>query len=71
MDIGLMWFDNRKDATYHEKILCAVKYYYKKYGIVADTCWLAIDAPEIEVPGMEIIYSKVIMPNYFWIGSKK
>lgn len=83
MEIGMLWFDNDKQADLTVKVKRAVTYYQEKYGkkpnlCFVNPCMLPIngngnsnkkekDATNLK-DGVEIRESKSMLPNHFWIG---
>ena len=83
MDIGMLWFDNDKQADLNSKVKRAVTYYQQKYGRKPNLCFVN---PSMMVPmgangsngngnksvasaeGVEIRESKSMLPNHLWIG---
>jgi hypothetical protein len=83
MDIGMLWFDNDKQAELSVKIQRAVSYYQKKYGQKPNLCFVnpCMISPngngskppkENDTPknanGVEIRESNSMLPNHLWIG---
>lgn len=82
MDIGMLWFDNDKQADLNHKVKRAVTYYQKKYGQKPNICFVnpcmiptnGNGAPSITKgvksngSGIEIRESPTMLPNHFWIG---
>lgn len=70
MDIGMLWFDNDKDADLASKIERAATYYKKKYGQTPNLCFVNPDMlhPEVSTPGVEVLGTKTMLPNHLWIG---
>lgn len=79
MQIGMLWFDNNKEADLFTKISRAVQYYQEKYGKTPNICFihptmlpddhheskpLIMKTPTI----IEIRASPLVLPNHFWIG---
>ena len=40
MEIGMLWFDNDKQASIPSKVEKAARYYQKKYGVNPDLCYV-------------------------------
>ncbi len=81
MDIGMLWFDNDKQADIQKKVERAAAYYRDKYGQVPNLCFVhpcmvpknvsqEVDAekPVMKSKGVEIRTSASMLPNHFWIG---
>ncbi len=83
MDIGMLWFDNDKQADLNIKVKRAVTYYQKKYGQKPNICFVnpCMISPNgngmksntrksaIKTRnGIEIKESQSMLPNHFWIG---
>jgi hypothetical protein len=83
MDIGMLWFDNDKQADLHVKVNRAVTYYKKKYGQKPNICFVnpsmlstngngthSRSGKGTAKPsnGIEIRESLTMLPNHFWIG---
>ncbi len=82
MDVGMLWFDNDKQADLNIKVKRAVTYYQKKYGqkpnlCFVNPCMLTIGSnggssgkatTAKKTGGVEIRESQSMLPNHFWIG---
>ena len=83
MDIGMLWFDNDKQADLNLRVKRAVTYYQKKYGQKPNICFVnpsmlstngngAQSNPGKSAAkssnGIEIRESLTMLPNHFWIG---
>lgn len=76
MEIGMLWFDNDKDAELSVKVTRAAQFYEDKYGKRPNLCFVhpctvAINGnqkPTEPVCGVEIRESTSLQPNHFWIG---
>ena len=83
MDIGMLWFDNDKQADLTVKVNRAVNYYQKKYGRKPNLCFVnpsmissngngqpprAKKSIALKSGGVEIRESSTMLPNHFWIG---
>jgi len=70
MRLGMLWFDNSKDAT-NVKIEKALKYYLEKYKKPANTVWIHPFTPECTpILNVQVKTSTHIIPNHFWIGTE-
>jgi hypothetical protein len=73
MDIGMLWFDNDKQADLRSKIERAAAYYRDKYGKMPNLCFVHAGSQVAEnhltnSQGVEIRTSNTMLPNHFWIG---
>jgi len=83
MDIGMLWFDNDKQADLNIKVKRAVTYYQKKYGQKPNICFVNpcmiptngngahpsnTKGTQNRSDGIEIKESPTMLPNHFWIG---
>jgi hypothetical protein len=79
MDIGMLWFDNDKQADFRVKVERAVLYYRDKYGKVPNLCFVhptmipnndnkSTEKPSLNSQGVEIRTSDTMLPHHFWIG---
>lgn len=82
MDVGMLWFDNDKQANFDIKVSRAVTYYQKKYGQKPNLCFvnpsmlptnggqsqLPKNKPAAKTEDVEIRGSSSMLPNHFWIG---
>jgi hypothetical protein len=79
MDIGMLWFDNDKQADFRAKVERAVMYYRDKYGKAPNLCFVhptmlpnndseQSDKPSMKSQGVEIRTSNTMLPHHFWIG---
>jgi hypothetical protein len=81
MDIGMLWFDNDRQADFDVKVNRAVSYYHDKYGQKPNLCF--VNPSMIAANGnnaskskkaskvfgdVEIRGSNSMLPNHFWIG---
>jgi len=72
MDIGMLWFDNDKKATFEQRVERATTYYYEKYGKRPDLCFVHPDTGQPCMVGrVEVRTSKTMLPNHFWIGVRE
>jgi hypothetical protein len=73
MKAGMLWQDNEKGKSFEQKILEAKKYFTKKYGYAPDTCHVNPVENEnfLEIPGIEIIFDKTILPHNYWMGTEE
>jgi hypothetical protein len=76
MDIGMLWFDNDKNADLNAKVQRAANYYQKKYGQSPNLCFVH---PSMISGGtsppkpskktvIEIRPSQSLLPHHFWLG---
>jgi hypothetical protein len=78
MDIGMLWFDNDKQAEVSAKIQRAADYYHKKYGVTPNLCFvhpsmihngsLKAQDEKMRSGEVEVRTSRSVLPNHFWIG---
>ena len=84
MDIGMLWFDNDKKASFEKKVERARDYYLKKYGKKPNLCFVHPvtcglsnrDALErykqskskAVLNGVEIRVTTSLLPHHYWIG---
>jgi len=71
VDIGMLWFDNDKDADLDTKVERAAAYYAKKYGGRPNLCFVhpkMVKGAKCEVAGVEVRGSKSLLPNHLWLG---
>jgi hypothetical protein len=83
MDIGMLWFDNDKQADLNARVNRAVTYYQKKYGqkpniCFVNPCMISTNGNSTQSNpgnsavkssnGIEIRESLTMLPNHFWIG---
>jgi hypothetical protein len=83
MDIGMLWFDNDKQADLNAKVKKAVNYYQNKYGqkpniCFVNPCMISTNGNGIHTQkdkgvvktnnGIEIRELATMLPNHFWIG---
>ena len=77
MDIGMLWFDNDKNADLNAKVTRAANYYQKKYGQSPNLCFVHPSmlngnktkkrAPSKKT-AVELRPSQSLLPNHFWLG---
>lgn len=71
MNIGMLWFDNRKDPL-DAKIARAAEYYKSKYGTTPTLCFVHPSAmpgdPEQQHVGLTVRRSRAVPRNHFWLG---
>ena len=71
MDIGMLWFDNDKNADLKTKVTKAANYYHQKYGHAPN---LVFVHPSMLVNaawqnnGIELRTDQAVRPNHFWLG---
>lgn len=84
MDIGMLWFDNDRQADLNIKVTRAVTYYQQKYGQRPNLCFVnpcmitsngngdghSNDKIKSE-NGIEIRESTSLLPNHFWLGIER
>lgn len=84
MDIGMLWFDNDRQADLNIKVTRAVTYYQQKYGRRPNLCFVnpcmvssngngdthSSDVSKSE-NGIEIRESTSLLPNHFWLGIER
>lgn len=73
MQLGMMWFDNDNRKSLETKITEMFAYYYKKYSRTANLVVVhPTQLPEnlSTVNGIEVMASKSVLPNNYWIGNK-
>ncbi|MEK9207532.1 MAG: hypothetical protein AAB922_03560 [Patescibacteria group bacterium] len=71
MKIGLLWYDSLAVRPLEERIARGVAYYRDKYHIVANRCYVnptTLGDKQIRVGIVEVLPSKTVLPNHFWIG---
>ena len=71
MDIGMMWFDNSPKKSLSEKVQDAAEYYFKKYNVKADLCFVnpsAMTEPEVVCGDVIVKPLRSILPGHLWIG---
>lgn len=77
MNIGMMWFDNRKNATVADRALEAAEYFVKKYGAIPNVIVINIkESPSLQEVGagdflFEIKHARSILPHHLWMGVKE
>jgi hypothetical protein len=71
MNIGMLWYDNDKQADLATKIQRAVDYYHTKYGKAPNLC-LVHPRTLGDLPwknnGIEVRVTRSVLPNHFWLG---
>jgi len=80
MDIGMLWFDNDKNADLNAKVARAASYYQKKYGQSPNLCFVHPSmlgsngkkakkkASRKKNAAVELRPSQSLLPNHFWLG---
>jgi hypothetical protein len=71
MVTGMLWFDNDPKSDLNSKIVRAVDFYQKKYGIKPDLCFVHPTMVKGEAIGriaVEIRTNTRVLPHHFWIG---
>jgi hypothetical protein len=85
MDIGMLWFDNDRQADLNIKVNRAVAYYQNKYGQKPNLCFvnpcmiftngngggLHTNGKLKTDNGVEIRQSQSLLPNHFWLGIER
>jgi hypothetical protein len=71
MKSGMLWQDSEKGKGFEQKITEAKKYFAKKYGFTPNICHVNPKENEhfAEIPGIEIVFDKSILPNCYWLGT--
>jgi hypothetical protein len=71
MNIGMLWYDNDKQADLTTKIKKAVDYYHTKYGKAPNLCLIhpkTLGTTTWKGTGIEIRVTRSVLPNHFWLG---
>lgn len=71
MVTGMLWFDNDPKSDLNSKIIRAVDFYQKKYGIRPDLCFVHPSMIKTEASnrnGIEVRTNTRVLPHHFWIG---
>lgn len=72
MKIGMLWFDESREADIAQRIRRASEYYTSKYGQEPDLCFVHPDAIEgdeqVGDETLKIKSSQTLLKDYFWIG---
>jgi hypothetical protein len=79
MDVGMLWFDNDKNADLNTKVKRAATYYQKKYGQTPNLCFVhpsmlsengsgSENGKAHKAGEVEIRSSISLLPNHFWLG---
>ena len=71
MDIGMLWFDNDKNADLKTKVTKAAKYYHQKYGQAPNLCFVhpsMLMNVTWQNNGIELRTDQSVRPNHFWLG---
>ncbi|MEJ2757899.1 MAG: hypothetical protein P8046_05385 [Anaerolineales bacterium] len=71
---GMLWFDNDPKTALTSKIDRAAQYYKTKYGQTAEVCYLnprTKGEAEVDLSGLEVKTSEIVLPFHFWIGLKQ
>ena len=73
MKSGMLWHDSEKGKGFVKKIDEARKYFKKKYGFEPNMCHVNPIENEnfVEIPGIEIVFDKSILPYSYWIGTEE
>lgn len=68
---GLLWFDDSPKLELAEKIKQAAQHYQKKFGVIADVCYInqaILEKDEWRVEQVRVLPLPTIRPHHFWIG---
>jgi hypothetical protein len=70
MRIGMLWFDNDPKVDLATKIARAADYYYRKYGMRPDLCFVhpTMINNGVRTPNIEIKPNRQVLPNHLWMG---
>lgn len=69
MEVGLMWFDNDKQASLETRVGRAAMYYRKRFGKQPNLCFVNPETgQEGKIGGMQVRNDAAILPNHFWVG---
>jgi hypothetical protein len=71
MNIGMLWFDNDKQADLATKIQRAASYYHNKYGKAPNLCLVhprTLGNIAWKGAGIEVKTTRSVLPNHFWLG---
>jgi hypothetical protein len=66
--IGMLWLANDPKRTLADKVMDAVAYYEKKYGISPDLCHVHSSMVDKSEPRIAIIADDSIQVSHLWIG---
>jgi hypothetical protein len=71
MHIGMLWYDNDKQADLATKISRAASYYQTKYGKEPNLCLInpkTLGNNTWPGNGIEVRTTRSVLPNHFWLG---
>lgn len=70
MHTGMLWFNNDTKIELKKKIEEANVYYQGKYHAPPNFCFVhpSMFTDNVEIPGIEIRKSRLVLPGYIWIG---
>ena len=68
LQAGTLWFDDSKSRTFTEKVERAADYFQRKYGLKPNTCVVWAETEVEDVDGIEVMGSRSVQPDHFWIG---
>ncbi len=71
MNIGMLWYDNDKQADLATKIQRAAEYYHTKYGKAPNLCLVhprTLGETPLKSTGIEVRATRSVLPNHFWLG---
>ncbi len=74
MITGLLWFDNDPKADLNLKISRATEYYFRRYGLRPDMCFVhpsMIENDSADSIKIEILVNRFLLPDHIWIGKRK
>ena len=71
MKLGMLWFDNDPKKTFESRAMPAIQYYKNKYGHDVTAIWVHPDTAISPLQGIDIVKSRSVMPNHFWVGGKE
>ena len=76
MKTGLLWFDGDAGRDLAAKVARAAAHYQQKYGRAPQLCFVNPGALEgsresVRVAGLDVLASKTVLPNHFWLGQKE
>jgi len=71
MKMGMLWFDDDTKSDLRIKILKAVDYYQRKYGVRPNLCYVhpsMLTQERVIAEGVEIRPNPRVLRNHFWLG---
>jgi hypothetical protein len=71
LQAGMLWFDDTKSRPFTEKVGRAADYYQRKYGQKPNTCVVWAETEVEDVDGIEVMGSRSVQPDHFWIGVRE